>query len=81
MEELPTLPPMEQRGTKKGFGYWVFAQEACLVVAGRAEAGMEVGMYVEVRARFLKACKGSYGVREEGTVGDMPAGWVVEAVD
>ena len=35
---------------------------------------------VEVRAWFLKFREGSDGVKEEGTVGDMPAGWVVEAV-
>ena len=34
----------------------------------------------EVRAWFLKVCEGRDNVREEGTVGDLPAGLVVEAV-
>ena len=47
----------------------------------REGGGGEGSRDVEVRARFLKAYEEGDGVREEGTVGDMPAGWVVEAVD
>ena len=47
----------------------------------RGVIGAEESDDVEVKARFLKVCEGGDGVREEDTVWDMPAGWMVEAVD
>ena len=47
----------------------------------REGVGAEESEDVEARARFLKVCEGGDGVREEDTVWDMPAGWMIEVVD
>ena len=47
----------------------------------REGVGAEESEDVEVRARFLKVCEGGDGVSKEDTVGGVPAGWIIEAVD